>query len=648
MANNDTKFKRQVFWIILAFSFILYGNTLFNDYALDDAIVITQNQFTKKGLDGIGDIFTTEYFTGFFGKQKNLVSGGRYRPLSVATYAVEYEFFGKSPGISHFFNILLYALTGYFLFLVLMQLFPIENKNKWWFSFSFLSTIVWLAHPIHTEAIANIKGRDEILTLLGSLIALWFAIRYVKEKKILQLVWCSIFLFLGILAKETAITFVFIIPFAIYLFVDKKVKSIITITLPLLAISCIYLLIRFSIVGLPNQDIPGELMNNPFLHSTTNQKFATIFFTFIIYFKLLFFPHPLTYDYYPYHIQITDFSNMWVILSIVINIALVTLALMNLKKNKLLSFSILFYFTTFSLVSNIVFPVGTFMNERFMFVPSITFALLLVYYLQKFFSKKQSTITTIIILILIPYAGKTIVRNQDWKDDLTLFSHDVKISYNSAKSNTSAGGKLIEASKREKNRIKKKKMLNDALFYLHRAITIHPTYVDALLLLGNAFYEDKQPLDSTWFYYKKILLINPTNTNVFNNLKIVLNDSISPQKRLQILYDVNSLRSNDFWVNYQIGNIYGRSLNNIDSSIVYLLKAEAINPNKLQVQKDLGVAYGFKQDFLKSLEHSQKAYQLNPTDQQVLINIGITYQMLGDTANMRKYFEMANKLKQGQ
>ncbi|MCX6256645.1 MAG: hypothetical protein NTW49_01885 [Bacteroidia bacterium] len=68
-----------IYGIIIAFSFVLYGNTLPDKYALDDAIVITQNEFTKKGVDGIKDILTTEGFTGFFGMKKNLVAGGRYQ-----------------------------------------------------------------------------------------------------------------------------------------------------------------------------------------------------------------------------------------------------------------------------------------------------------------------------------------------------------------------------------------------------------------------------------------------------------------------------------------------------------------------------------------------------------------------------------------
>ena len=105
------KSNKLVFFVISILCFIYYGNTLVNDYALDDTLVLTDNQFTKAGFKGLPDIFKYDSFTGFFGKEKNLVAGGRYRPLSLASLAIEYQFFGKNPFISHFVDIVLYIIT---------------------------------------------------------------------------------------------------------------------------------------------------------------------------------------------------------------------------------------------------------------------------------------------------------------------------------------------------------------------------------------------------------------------------------------------------------------------------------------------------------------------------------------------------------
>src|ERR1039457_1130018 len=167
--------------IIVVFTFILYANTFTNDYALDDLIVINGNAFTKKGFSGLGEIFSYDSFTGFFGKQKKLVAGGRYRPLSMATFAIEYGFFKDfKPGFSHFLNVLFYAITGILLFLILSRLIkPQKNKLKQWhLGIPFIATLLFLAHPLHTEVVANIKGRDEIFALMFSLLTVWLILLY--------------------------------------------------------------------------------------------------------------------------------------------------------------------------------------------------------------------------------------------------------------------------------------------------------------------------------------------------------------------------------------------------------------------------------------------------------------------------------------
>ena len=100
-------------------SMAVYLNTLSFEHALDDDIVIVNNIFTEKGIKGIPDLLTKDSFHGFFKKKKNLVSGGRYRPLSLITFALENELFGKektngsfehNARIGHAINILLYGL----------------------------------------------------------------------------------------------------------------------------------------------------------------------------------------------------------------------------------------------------------------------------------------------------------------------------------------------------------------------------------------------------------------------------------------------------------------------------------------------------------------------------------------------------------
>ena len=221
--SNDG-FWKQNWWkgiILVVLPFLLYHHSTNLGYVLDDQIVITDNKFTKKGFSGIDDLLTTESMTGYFGEQKNLVQGNRYRPLSLITFAIEYDIAGGlKPGRSHFLNILFYALTGLLLFRVLAMMLRKRKANAWWLAIPFLTSLFFIAHPIHSEAVVNIKGRDEILALLFSLATLYASLRYMDKKNIMWMLSSCVLFFLALLSKENSITFLAIIPMSIYFFLS--------------------------------------------------------------------------------------------------------------------------------------------------------------------------------------------------------------------------------------------------------------------------------------------------------------------------------------------------------------------------------------------------------------------------------------------
>ena len=106
-----------------------------------------------------------------------------------------------------------------------------------------------MAHPIHTEAVANIKGRDEILTLLGSLAALYFSIRSYQDQKPMLGIWAAICFFLALLAKENAITFVAIVPLVYFVFTKANFNAIVKYSAPFLAVAILFLFVRARVLG---------------------------------------------------------------------------------------------------------------------------------------------------------------------------------------------------------------------------------------------------------------------------------------------------------------------------------------------------------------------------------------------------------------
>ncbi len=205
--------------IVFAFSFLLYFNSVFNDYNMDDELVTQNHRLTSKGISAIPEIFTSPYYQDKAGYQYE------YRPVVLVSFAIENSFFGERVWVSHLINVLLYALMCLLLFYVLKKLL-----KQYSLLFPFLIALVFVAHPVHTEVVDSIKNRDEILSLLFGLLSLDFAIRFTERKNVLHLLAMGLFFLLGILSKTTTITFVMLIPLALVLLSEISFGYLMAVT----------------------------------------------------------------------------------------------------------------------------------------------------------------------------------------------------------------------------------------------------------------------------------------------------------------------------------------------------------------------------------------------------------------------------------
>ena len=189
---------------IFLFAFILYGNSIKNNYNLDDEFVTNGNPQISKGIKAIPEIFTTLY-----SQRQNLSYG--YRPVVKATFAIEYQLFGWNPHLSHFINVLLYGLCCLLLLRFLKRIFANYDHR-----FLFIIVLLFVAHPTHTEVVNSLKNRDEILSLIFALCASIAFFKFINKKNIITIITGIIFFALAVLSKLSAVTFIAIIPIAAY------------------------------------------------------------------------------------------------------------------------------------------------------------------------------------------------------------------------------------------------------------------------------------------------------------------------------------------------------------------------------------------------------------------------------------------------
>lgn len=616
----QAKAKRSGFWrryalpglLLFALPFLLYATTRTFGYVLDDVLVLSENNFVKKGLDGIGDIFTTDSFTGYLGKQQELVAGARYRPLSIATFAVEYALYGLNPGNSHLINVLLYSLTGLLIFRLLAILIPGKKGQTWYERLPFWIALLFVLHPIHTEVVANIKGRDEILVLLLSLSTLYFSIRYTKQQSWFALLLSGGLFLLALLAKENAVTFLAVIPLSIYLFTNASLKTTAVSVLPLLLSFGLYLLIRVNAVGyLYNPDlVVSGIMNDPYVETSVAEKYATITYTLGQYLKLLVFPHPLTHDYYPYQVPILNWVDWRVLVSLAANLALLGWGIRSFRKRSIPAWSILFYFSTLSIVSNIVISVGAPMNERFVYVSSLGFCTLWAYLFLVRLPAWQSQLTWakqaglgILLVTALAYAGKTYERLPAWKDAMSLNRAAIKVSTNSARANSYMAYSLYQRGLQEQG-AQQLATYQEALPYVNRALEIYPTYSDALTCKGGllgGLYQQNRDLDQLLEGFYEIL--SARHINFIDQYMVYLNGRENGQRLAQFYHRAG----------YEL---MAKQQKQYALALQYLNYGLEVSPDNVTLLEDLAEVHALAGKTGQAQQMARRALQLNPQSER--------------------------------
>lgn len=208
------------FWhyVIFAFTFLLFFNSIFNEYAMDDELVTINHRLTSKGIAAIPEIFTSPYYEDAAGYSFE------YRPVVLASFAIEHSLFGENPHVSHFWNVLLYALSCVLLFHVLKGLFRDYSVYL-----AVGASLLFAAHTAHTEVVCNIKCRDEILALFFSLLTLQCSLNAITKSWKWLLLVTAVFT-LALMSKISVMPFVMLIPILMILFTSVRLWQVVAIT----------------------------------------------------------------------------------------------------------------------------------------------------------------------------------------------------------------------------------------------------------------------------------------------------------------------------------------------------------------------------------------------------------------------------------
>ncbi len=606
---SDKKANTLFILVFFVLAYILYGNTIMNKWAVDDEFV-THNETVKKGLKAVPEIFSTFYVS----KSGNLGSQNTdYRPIVKLTFALEYQLWGEKPGRSHMLNVLIYFFISLQLFFILKRLF--RNYN---ILFPFLITIAFMVHPVHTEVVASLKNRDVLLAFLCGLGGLHYFIKYADTKNIRYFLMALPVFFIGYLCKSSILPFLVIYPLVLYFFTDMPVKKFFIIIGSVLGITLVaHFLPRFFLP--PAEHVNAYIENPLFFEKNFWIRTGTGMVTLLFYLKLLVYPYPLVY-YYGYNmIPITNWANIWVLLSFVVNAGLLVFALMKLKEKHILSFAVFFYFIFMAMYSNIFVPVVGIVAERFVFEASLGFCIAFIFLVFKLFRTDPKSLTIefnerakilgLIFLIMIPCVIYSVKRNRAWRNLYDLYSHDMSHLNKSAKANISYAGELMNKVYNSPPEVLQHRI--DAftptiIHYFRQGLDIYPNNYQTLNDLATVYLKFEGQADSSIYFLKKAIALEP---------------GLQPA-----------------WVN--MGMAY-KLKKNTDSAMICYNKVLSMNPGEYKATIAIANIWNERGDFEKAVKMNQDVIRDHPELDLPYLNIGNYYIMRGDTGTAVSYWVQA-------
>lgn len=610
--NNN--FPKWWAWLPAVLGFLVYANTLNFGFVLDDFAAILDNTSTKKGMDALGEIFSTSYRYGYI-----LLSDELYRPLPKAIFAIFWDFFPNNAAPGHLLNVVLFALTCYFIFRLLSKWFPNQQK------IALLTALIFAVHPIHTEVVANIKSLDEILAFFLCLLSLDQYLMYKDSNKKLNILLAMILFFAAFLCKESTITFLPIFPLLVYFRMNSsheaRFKSSLFGVQWMLIPTILFLLIRHKILNQSGMftAAPPSVADNALMYAkdTLTQMTGAVAMLGVYLYKLIV-PINLSFDLSYPEVSPAKISDWKFVLSAVILLSLLGWSIKDFKKGSLISFALFFFFITVAVSSNIFMRIGTHYGERLMYAPSFGIALFFGCLILKFLDKNPSNSKNIAMpavavtgIVVLLFSGLTIARNPVWESNETLYLSGLTSAPNSARVHYYLGLYKVKPDYLETlPENQREGAFKDGVSHLKKSTELYAFFTDAWTQLGIASYREKNYPEALK-YYDKAISLNPYDPVVLNNS----------------------------------GSVYF-DMQNYDEALKRYQQAVKNKPDYADAYMNIGSCYGVGGQYDLAITNLERAAQINPSLTQAYYLLGVTWRNKGNEAMALKYFDLANSIRQ--
>ena len=399
---------------IVVIGIVVFFNSLFNNFVGDDHTQISNNSKIHS-LTYLDDYFLESRLDQ---ENKNAIGSTYYKPLLDTAFALTYAIAGDNSFAYHFTQLLFFVINAILVFLLFRSFFDLK--------IAFLLGVIYLVHPINSEAAIYISAMQEVLFTFFGLLTL-LLVKTIKGDVIKTLPLIFLGLLCSILSKETGALYFMVIGLYILLFNSKLLIKVLGVEF--LAFG-LYLLMRIHAVGLGQHSFATA----PIEKLSLLERLINIPMIFFFYLKTVLFPISLSSSYQWVYKKVTFnefFIPLFIAIGFVTLISILGIYFLRSKKVKL--FKVFVFFVTWFFVGILfhsqLLPLDQTVAERWFYFPIVGLlglvGLLLVSLKERLGGKVFLVVVSIIVLLL---SGRTFIRTFDYRDDFTLANRDILVS----------------------------------------------------------------------------------------------------------------------------------------------------------------------------------------------------------------------------
>lgn len=497
-----------VFWAI-----VCDLNSWRHQFVMDDLARILGNPLVKS-LRHIPDIFISPYSI-LHGMPSSL-----YRPLTTLSFALNYSIGGTNPDAYHLVNRLMHVLICLGIYGALRRL--VSNPTV-----AVISALLFAVHPIQTEAITYISGRSDALAMAFFIFGWLFFIRLrtSDSSQTLKNYRLSIlFYFFALLSKESAIVWLGVVLLTELVFFSKnqfpsffskRREDFLKIYAGYVGITLVYLAMRFAVLKGASK-VAVTFLDNPLAHVSAPVRVLTALKILFQSVGLLLWPIKLSADYSYNQIPlISHWNNLGGFVVLALSGAMILLLAWTYRRAPEIFFGLGFFLITYSIVGNLLLPIGTIRADRLLYMPSLGIFFLAGIALagaeaHMTQTRLRKALAVAVSVILVLLSARTILRNRDWSDEFTLYFQTVRTAPQSAKAQNDLGAQYFARNDFEKARE-----------HYRIAESIKPDYPDLLNNLGTLFSRESKN-EEALTYLRRAVFLSPENPEIRNNLGLTL------------------------------------------------------------------------------------------------------------------------------